>query len=61
MTERSEQKLLLGLRRLKACGLVVDYLTVNAGEAWGILGETGAGLDVLAALLGGNLALVRSG
>lgn len=61
MTERSEQKMLLGLRRLKACGLVVDDLTVNAGEAWGILGETGAGLDVLAALLGGNLALVRSG
>lgn len=61
MTEPSKKGLLLRLRGLKAMGLTLDDLSIHAGEAWGILGETGAGMDVLAAVLGGDLALVRSG
>lgn len=61
MTELSEENLLLRLRGLRARGLVIDDLSVHAGEAWGILAETGAGMDVLTGILGGDLALVRSG
>lgn len=61
MTESSQLKPLLRLRGLKARGLAVDDLTIHAGEAWGILGETGSGMDVLAALLGGDLSLLRAG
>ncbi len=61
MAARAPQKPLLRLRGLEASGLRIDQVSVHAGEAWGILGDTGSGLDVLSAILGGELARVRSG
>lgn len=61
MTDAIEQKPLLRLRGLEAEGLRVDDLTVRPGECWAVLGETGAGMEALEAILAGNLKLVRSG
>ncbi len=59
------KKTLLSLRGLKAqtaaSSLAIDHLEVCAGEAWGILGETGAGMELLARILAGDLAPVRAG
>ncbi len=55
---------LFRLRGLKACAashLVVEDLCILPGEAWGVLGETGAGMEVLAQILSGDLTPVRAG
>lgn len=59
--EDQKQAALLRLRGLEAPGLQIDQLSVRMDEAWGILGDTGSGLDVLTAILAGDLDLVRSG
>ena len=56
-----QEKPLLRLRGLEAEGLRVDDLTVLPGECWAVLGETGAGMEALEAILAGGLKRVRSG
>ena len=58
------KKALLRLRGLRACAashLVVEDLCIFPGEAWGVLGETGAGMEILAQILSGDLTAVRAG
>ena len=61
MDPDKQNKVLLRLHRLEAAGLFIDNFLVREQEVWGILGDTGSGMDVLTAVLGANLAVVRSG
>ncbi len=56
-----ENTVLLHLRALETSALRIDEFTVHRGEAWGILGDTASGMEVLIRLLDGELSLVRSG
>lgn len=49
------------LRGLEAPGLRIDEFLVRRGEAWGILGDTGAGMEILTGILDGDLSLVQAG